>query len=156
MDTAVYKVFLSVTFWSAFCAWMVAQFSKMIRGFILYRTFDFRYIVSTGGIISAHSAMVCGLATSLGLNHGFDSPFFCIGLGYALITMLDAATVRRAAGQQAALLNQLFDTILKEHKLPGGKKLGELLGHTRIEVFCGMVTGILVAVAVNSLAILFW
>ena len=63
---------------------------------------------------------------------------------FASIVMFDAQSVRRAAGQQARLLNQLVDELLKEHHL-SQQKLHELLGHTRTEVFAGIVTGVLIA-----------
>ena len=149
LHTSVVAVFGSVCFWSAFCAWMTAQFTKMLCGFTRTRRLDFSYIVSTGGMPSAHSSMVSGLMTSLGLNGGFDSPPFVVSLAFAIIVMFDAATVRRASGLQSRLLNQMVDELFKEHKF-SEQKLKELLGHTRLEVFLGMVMGILVAMIVTA------
>ena len=84
---------------------------------------------------------------------GFGSAPFALALGFALLVMFDASTVRRAAGLQARLLNQIVDELFKEHRL-SEKKLAELLGHTRLEVGLGMVVGILTAMLVNSLWIL--
>ena len=58
--------------------------------------------------------------------------------------MFDAQTVRKAAGEQAKLLNQIIDELLIEHHL-SEKKLKELLGHTRLEVLGGVITGIVSA-----------
>ena len=107
---------------------------------------DFSYMVSTGGMPSAHSAMASALATSLGLCMGFDSAIFALGIAFALVVMFDAQSVRAAAGQQAKLLNQIIDELLHEHHL-SEQKLKELLGHTRMEVFMGMLTGIATAFA---------
>lgn len=150
MDSSFLDLFKSVCFWAAFLGWMTAQFTKMLCG--LYRThrLDFNYLVSTGGMPSAHSAMVSGLMTSVGLKTGFDSPVFAIALAVAMITMFDASTVRRAAGLQARLLNQMIDELFKKHRF-SEKKLAELLGHTRLEVFMGMIIGILVALIVVSI-----
>ena len=63
--------------------------------------------------------------------------------------MFDAATVRRAAGQQARLLNEMVDQLFKQHSF-SERKLAELLGHTRLEVFLGMLVGIPVAMIVTS------
>ena len=60
--------------------------------------------------------------------------------------MFDAQTVRAAAGKQARLLNQIVDELFTEHHL-SENKLKELLGHTRVEVFFGMLTGIATTLA---------
>ena len=103
---------------------------------------------SAGGMPSAHSASVCGLATTIGLQTGFSSPLFGVALGFACVVMFDAQSVRLAAGRQARVLNQIFDSLFKEHHLPQ-QKLRELLGHTRVEVFAGMATGICTALVIH-------
>ena len=149
METSVVDIFRSVCFWSPFCAWLTAQLVKMLCNFYRARNVDFSYLVSTGGMPSAHSAMVCGLFTSVGLTSGFGSPECMVALAFAIITMFDASTVRWAAGQQARLLNEIIDELRTEHRFPE-QKLKELLGHTRLEVLVGMVVGILVAMIVVS------
>jgi acid phosphatase family membrane protein YuiD len=123
----------------------------MLNGFCRTRRLDFRYLVSTGGMPSAHSALACGLAVSVGLQLGFGTPIFALALAFALITMFDASTVRRAAGLQARLLNEIIDELFKEHHF-SERKLAELLGHTRIEVGMGMLVGIFSALLVNALS----
>jgi acid phosphatase family membrane protein YuiD len=132
--------------WAGLFGWLVAQLAKMTCCLIQTRRLDFSYIVSTGGMPSAHSAMACSLATSVGLCEGFSSPEFALGLAFAVVVMFDAQSVRKAAGEQAALLNQIVDELLHEHHL-SENKLKELLGHTRFEVFMGMITGIATAFA---------
>jgi len=149
MDVAFWHVFTNVCFWSPFCAWIMAQFTKMLCGFTRTRKFDFNYLVSTGGMPSAHSAMITGLAASVGITQGFESMFFVIALACALVVMFDAATVRRASGLQARLLNDMVDELFKQHRF-SEQKLVELLGHTRLEVFLGMIIGILMAMIVTS------
>jgi len=101
---------------------------------------------------SAHSASVSGLATSVGIIQGFGSAIFAIALCLAIIVMFDASTVRRAAGLQAMLLNEMVDELFKDHHF-SQRKLKELLGHTRLEVFMGMVMGILVGMLVSTYGI---
>ena len=69
-----------------------------------------------------------------------------LAAGFAAITMFDAAGVRRAAGHQAKIMNLMIQELFKAHKLRH-THLKELLGHTRKEVFAGMLVGIAVAVA---------
>jgi len=142
--------FATPWFWSSFIGWTLAQLIKMIAGFIRTRQIDFRYLLSTGGMPSAHSAMVCGLCTSIGLTEGFASPVAMLAAGFAAITMFDAANVRRAAGHQARVLNVMIEELFKQHKLRH-TRLKELLGHTRKEVFAGMLVGIAVAFLVVHL-----
>ncbi len=134
-------------FWSAFSGWTLSQCVKMLTGLLRTHRLDFSYLVSTGGMPSAHSAMVCGLATSVGMTEGFNSALAMLAFAFASITMFDAAGVRRAAGHQARILNKLLDEIFHEHRL-NEQRLKELLGHTRLEVFVGMVVGVLCAMIV--------
>ena len=69
----------------------------------------------------------------------------------ALVVMFDAQSVRRAAGHQAALLNQMIAELFQNHAFPHGK-LKELLGHTPLEVFAGLTVGGTVAFALHVLA----
>ncbi len=144
-------LFATPWFWSSFIGWSVAQIIKMTNGYRKTGQIDFRYLLSTGGMPSAHSAMVCGLAASIGLTEGFGSPIAMLAAGFAAITMFDAASVRRAAGHQARVMNIIINELFKQHKLRHFR-LKELLGHTRKEVFAGMFTGIVVAVIV----VYFW
>lgn len=147
--TQDFKWYINPVFWCALIAWMVAQGTKMLTHFVRTREVDFHYLVSTGGVPSAHSAMAAALATSVGLQVGFSEPLFAVTLAFAIVVMFDAQSVRRAAGQQAKLLNQIVAEIFKEHHL-SQQKLAELLGHTPLEVFLGLLMGVLTALIVLS------
>lgn len=137
------------TVWAGLCGWLVAQTTKMICFFARTRRINFGYLVSTGGMPSAHSAMAAALATSAAIREGTASPLFAVTLAFALVVMFDAQSVRRAAGLQARILNQMLDELFKTHRL-GEHRLAELLGHTRLEVFMGLLMGILVALLVHA------
>ncbi len=149
IQSTVARFFETPWFWSAFAGWMLAQGCKLLAALIQDRRLDFGYLVSTGGMPSAHSAMVCGLATAVSLTEGFGSVAAILAWCFAGVTMFDAAGVRNAAGEQARTLNQIIDEFFKEHRFPE-KRLKELLGHTRFEVFIGMLIGILTAIVVVS------
>jgi len=144
-------LFCTPWFVAAFVGWVLAQAIKMIRGLVQTKRIDFRYLLSTGGMPSAHSSLVCALVTSLGLTEGFGAPVTILALVFAAITMFDAASVRRAAGLQATVMNQMIQELFKEHRL-SQTHLKELLGHTRKEVFAGMLLGIVVAIAIVKYA----
>jgi len=137
------------SFLSTFFGWLAAQSIKFTWNLIRNREIDFSYIVSTGGMPSAHCAAVSALAASVGLIEGFGSTLFAVALAFALIVMFDAQSVRRAAGQQARILNKIVAELFKEHHL-SKQKLAELLGHTRLEVLAGTLLGIAIAIAVHT------
>ncbi len=147
-------VIANVTFWSGLLAWFSAQCTKMMCDLAMTHKIRFQYMLSTGGMPSAHSATVCALSTSIGWRCGWDTPLFALSVGVSALTMFDASTVRRATGQQARLLNEIIAELFRDHRF-SENKLRELLGHTRLEVFMGMVMGILVAILVNSLWTIF-
>lgn len=132
---------------AALLSWLAAQLIKFSIAAFKSRTWDFTYFVSTGGMPSAHSASVSGLATCIGIQSGFHSPIFALALWFAVIVMFDAQSVRKAAGEQARILNQIVDEVLHKHHF-SHNKLAELLGHTRLEVLAGMFVGIAVGLIV--------
>jgi len=148
MHRAVSELFEAPAFWSSLSGWMVASVLKILVNWGRTRRVDFRCLTSLGGMPSAHSAMVSGLATSVGLSEGFGSTIFVVALVFAVVVMFDASTVRRATGLQAQLLNQIVDEVFKQHRLPI-QRLKEILGHTRMEVLVGMLVGITAGVIIN-------
>lgn len=142
--------FESPIFWAGVLGWMGASILKILIHWHRTRHVDLGCLTSLGGMPSAHSAMVSALATSVGLSEGFGSTVFVLALFFALVVMLDASTVRRAAGFQARLLNQVVEVLLKEHHLPT-QKLREMLGHTRMEVLAGMLMGVAIALGISLL-----
>lgn len=131
----------NAAFFAGLLSWCTAQLIKMGIAYGRTRKVDWRYMVSTGGMPSAHSATVSGLATAVGLLEGFGTPVFALSVAFALITMFDAATVRYAAGQQARIINQMVAEFSEKREFKVAH-LKELLGHTRFEVLMGMLTGI--------------
>ncbi len=124
----------------------LAQIIKFCIFTIKSRKMNFKIFTTTGGMPSSHSAGVMGLSTSVGLIAGFDSLLFSIALGFSLVTMYDAAGVRRAAGKTAACLNRMMDDFYKHDVQAIGGKLKELLGHTPFEVIMGAIFGIVFAI----------
>lgn len=150
----------------AFAAWLSAQVLKTLLYYLDTNTFRAERLVGSGGMPSAHSALVCSIAVGMSRKMGFASPEFALALTLAGIVMYDAMGVRRAAGEQAKVLNkmifsfklfgedfwkdfnldqELTDSDLEE---PEPKELKEFLGHTPLEVLGGALLGILVAVLI--------
>ncbi|NLI60620.1 MAG: divergent PAP2 family protein [Clostridiales bacterium] len=130
--------------WVSLLAWFIAQLLKVILTLIFKKKLDIRRLVGAGGMPSSHSALVVSLATSVGSLEGYDSPIFALAFTFSLIVMYDAAGVRRAAGKQAAVLNEILDQIHTKRSIPE-EKLKELIGHTPVEVIAGALLGFIVS-----------
>ena len=123
--------------------WFVIQLYKLIYDLCTTKKFNFKRIMGAGGMPSSHSAVVTSLATLVGKYNGVDSAIFAIALIMACVVMYDACGVRRAAGKQAKVLNEIVNTPgLSNIEVQG--KLQEALGHTPIQVLVGAIIGIIV------------
>lgn len=121
-------------------SWGLAQTIKFILPILLRREINFRRLVETGGMPSAHTAFVTALTTTIGFKEGFDSPLFALSVVFSLVVMYDATGIRQAAGKQAVILNRILNDFYHDVPLKP-QYLRELLGHTPVEVFFGVIIG---------------
>lgn len=131
---------------------VLTQILKVASNLVKEQKIDFSKLLTDGGMPSSHSATVCSLATIVALESSVASTQFAIALILAVIVMHDASGVRYAAGKHAEILNLVIekDENLKEN-LNKNKKLTELLGHTKLEVIAGAITGIILSVIIYML-----
>lgn len=131
---------------------VLTQILKVVSNLIKEQKIDFSKLLTDGGMPSSHSATVCSLATIVALESSVASTQFAIALILAVIVMHDASGVRYEAGKHAEILNLVIekDENLKEN-LNKNKKLTELLGHTKLEVIAGAITGIILSVIIYML-----
>ena len=142
-ETIIHNKILLVSLLACFSA----QSLKFLIELIHHRKMNFNSLVSTGGMPSAHSALVGSLATSIGLTEGWESSEFAITCLFAIIVMYDATGIRQAAGKQAQILNQLIDSFRDYiFSLNTEERLKELLGHTPVQVLVGLGWGIWISV----------
>lgn len=127
--------------WAATVAWLAAQALKVLLYLIKTRKFNVSLIVASGGMPSSHSALVTGLATAVARVQGLDSTGFAIAAVFAGVVMYDAAGVRRAVSKQARILNLMLDDFFHDRGLDV-RRLGELIGHTPVEVLGGALLGL--------------
>ena len=135
--------------WIPIITWLLVQSIKVLSDLIIHKKLNIKRLWGSGGMPSSHSAFVTSLATVAALSRGFDSLEFAICVIFASIVMYDAAVVRRAAGKQARVLNQIIEN---DGDINIQEKLVELLGHTPVEVLAGGVVGVLMAIALYN----FW
>ncbi|ALX47219.1 divergent PAP2 family protein [Lentibacillus amyloliquefaciens] len=147
--------FANFPLWAALSAIVFAQVIKIPIRLMATREFKPGLAFSTGGMPSSHSAAVAALTTSVGIVEGANSVVFAIAAVFSVITMFDASGVRRQAGEQAIVINQLVEDF--QYFMEGAKdwnrkeiyqkrkELKELLGHQPIEVFFGGLSGVAIA-----------
>ncbi len=140
---SIWTIFQNKCLWSAWTAWFLAQLIK-VPGRKKKPTL--KEFFSSGGMPSSHSAAVSSLTVALGLNYGFDSPFFAIAAVFAVVVMYDAAGVRRETGRQGKALNEIIQQVLIEGQPITDDIMKELVGHTPLEVTVGCLFGILIAI----------
>ena len=138
-DLPVWRAYFAVV-----AAWVIAQSIKVIRNTLHRKRFSVRRLIDTGGMPSSHSSGTAAVATVVGFYAGFGSVLFLFALVFALVTMFDAASVRRSVGKQAIIMNKLVDEFYAEGRF-SESRLREFLGHTPVEVLMGAALGIAVA-----------
>lgn len=143
------NVFNNECLWIPIIVWFIIQSYKVISELIINKKLDMRRFVGAGGMPSSHSAVVTSLATAIGFREGFESAIFALSVLFAFVVMYDSAGVRRAAGKQARVLNQIIESQGKNINIQ--EKLIELLGHTPLQVFIGAVVGIILACVLRVL-----
>jgi len=132
---------------AAIIAWAIAQVLKIIIELIRGKKFDFTRFVGSGGMPSSHTSFTVALCLSIGRHSGWESAIFALAACFAIVTMYDAANVRREAGQHAEILNYMMDHWKNAPKL-FENDLKELLGHTYPEVLGGIAVGVVVGLLV--------
>jgi acid phosphatase family membrane protein YuiD len=145
---AVTEISQNKIFTVTISVWIIGQGIKMVINLLRGKRFNFRWFIGTGGMPSSHAAGVAALATSCGLEYGYNSGVFALAAVFAMVTMFDAQGVRRQAGEQAEVLNRVIDDMYW-HKQVEVARIKEFVGHTPIQVLVGSVLGF-------SLAVLFY
>ncbi len=129
----IYDLFRNIYLWAAVGSWLTAQSVKLILTFLRIKKWKFDVYASTGGMPSAHTATVIGLATAVGKSRGFSSAQFAVAFIFAIVVITDALHLRREVGRHAEALQEITK-----------KKFNTLSGHKVSEIFIGLIIGILV------------
>lgn len=129
---------------AALLAWSLAQLIKPPIEYARSRSWDWSLLLRAGGMPSSHSALITASAHAIGLTAGYDSAVFALAAALALIVIYDATGIRRQAGRQAVVINQLVRDLLDGHPLRQ-VRLREVLGHSPAEAVTGVLLGLLIA-----------
>jgi acid phosphatase family membrane protein YuiD len=122
-----------------FLAWLIAGILKFLINSLKARRLAFD-LIGYGGLPSNHSAIVSSMATLIALKEGINTPAFGVAIALAFIVILDASSLRKQVGKHAAAINKLNSLTTNSPLL-----LRERMGHTRIEILAGAITGSAVA-----------
>lgn len=104
--------------------------------------FSWPVILSYGGMPSSHAAVVSSLTYVMGHYEGLQSPSFALALILALLILRDATGIRWQLGNNSKIINRLIKELPddREYTFP---ILHERFGHRNIEVFFGIIVGLL-------------
>ena len=158
------KEYINVVLLTAVLSWVAAQLIKAVIHAVRFKTFNPERLFGAGGMPSSHSSTVCSMAIMISRIEGYRSTEFAISMVFALVVMYDACGVRRASGIHAKQINrlrhivdelddELLDDLDEKIELESSddpdetKELKEFLGHTPLQVLCGALLGILIAMA---------
>lgn len=137
--------------------------AKLLKG----QNTSLSIVTTTGGMPSSHSAGVTALITALILEYGYTSGYVAIATTFGVIVMFDSMGVRRQSGEQGIVLVDMIKELrnLSQHQMKNNHLseenytpspieerkmiLKKYLGHKPIEVFVGLLTGIVVAFVVS-------
>ena len=117
-----------------FFAWFVAGCAKFAINTIRAKRLAFD-LIGYGGMPSNHSSIVSSATAIIAFKEGLQEPALVVALALAFIVILDANSLRQQVGRHAQTINML-------NKNKGEKPLRERMGHTRLEIMAGVVTGI--------------
>lgn len=145
----LHDLFINLPLKSAVIAWASAQILKMLLFAILERQINWRRLIDTGGLPSAHSAFVVGLACGVGRVEGLHSSLFAVAAVFAAVVMYDALSLRREAGKHADILNELLLLSFIQEATKERDALKALLGHTPTEVLAGAGLGVIVGLLIH-------
>lgn len=145
----LYSIINNKVLISSVLGWFIAQTTKAI--FLVFKNKKFRWDLYAlpGGFPSSHSATSSALVMACGFYAGFDSAVFAVSCILAFFIIYDAKVIRVASGKQAQSLNRIIE-LIGDSENQQMDKLKEILGHSLLEVACGILIGIFSALLIYT------
>jgi hypothetical protein len=116
---------------------VLCQVFKVVFYSLRNRKLALSWLVSAGGMPSAHSAFVSSLAVSVGLWAGFSTDLFAVACVFSIIIIYDSLRLRGAVQHHARILTQL----VSRHPEVDAGRINVSLGHSAPEILAGIVAG---------------
>ena len=121
---------------------LCCQGIKFVSYSLRLKRLSWKYLVTFGGMPSAHSAFVTALAVCIGVFDGFVSDLFALATVFGTIVIFDAYKLRGNVQKQALVLNRLQVKALPEDQKV---EINEMVGHTLPEIAAGIVLATAIA-----------
>lgn len=99
-----------------------------------------RFIKGSGGIPSSHTTLITSITLLIGLDNKFQGGLFGLALVMLYIVCYDAMGIRNEVEKHSRLLNKIAQENFEEE-----------VGHNSIEVFIGLIFGIVSTLLLNNL-----
>ncbi len=139
-------------FFSVLVSWLTAQLIKFVLSKIKSGDFFAGRALKTGGMPSAHGALVGSLCFCTGIFNGATSTEFLTTLVLAGIVSYDAMHMRADFHRQGLLLKEVAVKMLgKEYVDANYPNMNEFQGHEMLEVIAGLALGVAVSAIVLNL-----
>lgn len=143
-------------FWASVISLAIAQFMKPLFHYHATKEWTLSTISASGGFPSSHSALVSALSIAIGLQESFTSTIFAVTAAFSVVIIYDAANVRYYSGVNIRIVKQLIKDLKDQTSIDLSnpvykEKTKDVLGHRWVEVFGGIVLGIIVAFIMYSL-----
>lgn len=113
------------------------QLFKLVYYSIRDRKLTPSYLVTAGGMPSAHTAFVSALSVAVGFRSGFDSELFAVAFVFSAIVIYDSYRFRGHVERQGKVLNRV---IAKYHP-DESERVPEMVGHSIGEIAVGAALG---------------
>ena len=123
-----------------FVSWLCVHLIKYIL--ICNKKKDYKLsleIFDSGGMPSAHTAILASTTSVIGLTDGFNSGLFALAAVMLAIVMHDAIRVRRSSGEQGIAISKMIKEQNSNVEIPRIYK-----GHNPLEVVFGLLLGIII------------
>lgn len=139
-------------FTAVLVSWLFAQAVKFVLARLKTGDFLKGRALKTGGMPSAHSALVSSLTVCAGAANGIGSIEFLLALALTVIVSYDALGIRAEFYRQGKLLKELAEKQFGEaHVAEKYPSLGDYQGHEASEVLAGLALGAVVSAIVINL-----
>ncbi len=117
-----------------FVAWIVSGSLKFLINSLKSGSLKGgKKLIGYGGLPSTHTAIISSAVFFYGFSESFFNSTFTLGLSVMMLFIMDAHNLRRKIGVHAEVLNKLQnETVLRER-----------MGHTWLEIFCGLIVGLI-------------
>ena len=90
-----------------FVAFFAAQLLKVLFTLVFTRKLVWERLFGAGGMPSSHAALTTSISVAMVTEVGLASPLVGLTWAFTAVVLYDAMGVRRAAGEQAKVLNRI-------------------------------------------------